>query len=499
MSTAVDTVPEVSTRTPAQLLAAVREQRRVADAAEVAVAELALEWAYAHPDLDAPPWQAPRFASMGHGDTAGAGTCGRPCDGPCDGAPDPDAPDAGHVTEEDLEWFGIPGVAWDAAAGFGAANGMSTAAGKALIRDALTLAHRLPQTWARVRAGQVRVWRARRVAQRVLGQARDVAAHLDTLAAPVADRVGPDRLEAMLAEAMIRLDPEAYELMAAEADQARRVEVHHPLTGPTNGYGADVTGVGEITIVADRLDVADFDRAVAAVAAALRERAAATGEPIECLDVRRSQAIGVLADPDQALALLADPTNAHAHTRGADGRPGKDPRPRPRPRRQVHLVLHLTAESLSGLDPVAHHDDGTPVLAELVRAWCSRTDTGVRVQPVLDLGAHHEQPGYQITGPLAEVVAVRDRTCVFPWCHRPARACDHDHAVAWDPDHPHGPSGPSCSCNIASLCRHHHNLKTHTGWTYVVLDTHPSSPTVRWTDPTGHHYLRDRHGTRDDP
>ena len=58
------------------------------------------------------------------------------------------------------------------------------------------------------------------------------------------------------------------------------------------------------------------------------------------------------------------------------------------------------------------------------------------------------------------LVAVRDKTCVFPWCTRPARRCDTDHIV------PHNRGGPTCPCNLAPLCRRHHRIKTHGGWTY---------------------------------
>ena len=50
-----------------------------------------------------------------------------------------------------------------------------------------------PETWRRVRSGQVEAWRARRIAQAVLGAPADVAAHLD------ADR-RPDRPQGRLGD-----------------------------------------------------------------------------------------------------------------------------------------------------------------------------------------------------------------------------------------------------------------------------------------------------------
>ena len=76
---------------------------------------------------------------------------------------------------------------------------------------------------------------------------------------------------------------------------------------------------------------------------------------------------------------------------------------------------------------------------------------------------------------------------MFPWCTRPARSCDNDHV------HPHARGGPTCTCNLAALCRRHHRLKTHTPWTYLVLDP----GTYLWTSPHGYQLLRDPHGSTD--
>ena len=65
--------------------------------------------------------------------------------------------------------------------------------------------------------------------------------------------------------------------------------------------------------------------------------------------------------------------------------------------------------------------------------------------------------------------------------------CDNDHPVPFSQD------GPTCSCQIAPLCRRHHRLKTHGGWRYLI--TEPGS--YVWTSPHGYHYLRDHTGTLD--
>jgi hypothetical protein len=111
----------------------------------------------------------------------------------------------------------------------------------------------------------------------------------------------------------------------------------------------------------------------------------------------------------------------------------------------------------------------------------------VTVKPVLDLADHVRVDAWEVPDRLAERVRLRDGTCVFPWCTRPARACDTDHVV------PHARGGPTCPCNLAPLCRRHHRMKTHTGWTYTT----PEPGTYHWRSPHGLTYLRDHHGTLD--
>ena len=88
---------------------------------------------------------------------------------------------------------------------------------------------------------------------------------------------------------------------------------------------------------------------------------------------------------------------------------------------------------------------------------------------------------------MAEDVELRDRTCVFPWCQRPAKGCDKDHIVPYDS------GGPTCPCNLAPLCRRHHRMKTHGGWTYTMVEP----GTFLWRSPYGYSYLRDPGGTTD--
>lgn len=233
-------------------------------------------------------------------------------------------------------------------------------------------------------------------------------------------------------------------------------------------------GIADLAVRGDWKDLFDFDRTLSAVAKALAVRDEAEGRPADSLDVRRSRAVGVLADPAGALALLAGD-------------------PAPRPSKQAQLIVRIGPEHLAGLDPVAHNTTlDRAVLEQSVRDWCGRSDTHLQVLPVLDLGGHDQTDAYRVTSRTRMRADLIAGTCVFPWCEKPARACDHDHIVPFDHADP-GAGGASCDCNIAPLCRHHHQLKTHAGWRYTPLET----GVWLWSDPHGQQFLRDRTGTLD--
>ncbi len=227
----------------------------------------------------------------------------------------------------------------------------------------------------------------------------------------------------------------------------------------------------------DVADALDLDAAVSAGAQTLK----ALGST-ESLDVRRAQAVGALARRQLSLDLNANPdsdTTDHSEQASA----------KPRQPRQVVLYVHLAEAAISGESGGFGRCENTrtPVTAEQIRDWCANPDAQVVVKPVIDLDAHHHVEAYEVPDRITEQSMLVNHSCVFPWCTRSARACDSDHI------RPHDRGGPTCSDNIAPLCRKHHRLKTHGGWTYTRIE----AGTFLWTSPHGYTYLRDRTGTLD--
>ncbi|HEY0903825.1 MAG TPA: HNH endonuclease [Marmoricola sp.] len=160
--------------------------------------------------------------------------------------------------------------------------------------------------------------------------------------------------------------------------------------------------------------------------------------------------------------------------------------------REVVLFVHLSEDALRSHDanaPVWLENAGGQLLtAGQVADWCGRPDTAkVTAKPVIDLNQAASVDAYKVPAWLAERVRLRDRTCVHPYCNRPARGCDLDHIVPFDD------GGSTSLDNLACLCRLHHRMKTHGGWTYQML-----LPGVfLWHSPHGHTWIRDASGTTD--
>jgi hypothetical protein len=92
-----------------------------------------------------------------------------------------------------------------------------------------------------------------------------------------------------------------------------------------------------------------------------------------------------------------------------------------------------------------------------------------RVHP-LDYGS----TVYRLPADLDRHVVLRDRTCTVPGCGQPALRCDGEHAIPW-------PDGATSEGNCGAMCRWHHRLKTHCGWTVERL----ADGSVLWTSPEG--------------
>jgi hypothetical protein len=100
------------------------------------------------------------------------------------------------------------------------------------------------------------------------------------------------------------------------------------------------------------------------------------------------------------------------------------------------LYVHLCEAALTGQDPVGRVENTrSPITVEQIRAWCGHPAAQLTVKPVIDLADHVHVDAYAVPDRIKEHLALRDQTCVFPWCTRPARRLEPDGRPGCDADH----------------------------------------------------------------
>ena len=196
---------------------------------------------------------------------------------------------------------GAPLVAEFCIAEFALAIGRSTDGGRALVAAAVELKYRLPRVWARVQAGDLEAWRARRIAEATMLLSQEAAAFVDAQVAPFAHRIGMAALERLIDEAIARFMPEKAAEDAEKSADSRHFTIDHQQVS----FG----GTSQITGELDLADALDLDTAVAKGAQELL----ALGST-DSLDVRRSIAAGQLARNQLALDLATETDATTAST-----------------------------------------------------------------------------------------------------------------------------------------------------------------------------------------
>ncbi|WP_343899170.1 HNH endonuclease signature motif containing protein, partial [Nocardioides aquaticus] len=362
-----------------------------------------------------------------------------------------------------LGGIGCPLVRESAVIELSAVLGVSTRSGANQVAVTLELRYRLPRLWERVLSGACPVWRARQVAEKTMGLCEDGAAEVDRLVAPFAHSISYAQLSRITDEALLRWDPQAAEEKRRAAADGRHCHINlaqHP------------DGVVDLDAGLDLADAIALEAAVSD-----RAKTLAADGSTDSLDVRRSQALGSLALGEQTLPdgqeQASPATGKHlvlyAHIPGAVFNP------------LFCTTSPTSATQLSRLDN--RHPAKGPITTAQVRQW-AHTAASITIRPVIDLAESIHCDSYECSDRLKEQTALRDLTCVFPWCTNPAVFADMDHVI------PH-PDGPTETGNVAPACRQHHRAKTHMGWNYNLL----GPGLYLWTSPIGQRYLRSHAGT----
>ncbi len=385
-----------------------------------------------------------------------------------------------------------------------------------LVGRALALAE-LSGTWAGLASGAIDVPRALVIADGVAGLGSALAGRVEAQVLTAAPGQTTGELRKAVARAVFAADPSAAEERCAQAQKSARVERWAEPSGTGAIAGRDLPPA----------DVLAADNRVNALAAALKADGAGGG-----MDLLRARVFLSLLLNRPLTAATADRcadapgADDAAHTADeADADRGDAPAAGAAPglpdatgagrSGSVNLTVPLLTllglsgqpGEVAGFGPVSG-----PVAGEILgpgwggsgSRWCvtvtdeqggavghgcARPKPGrngvnwallVRVSAlaVNECAHRRESSGYVPPPSLRHVIQIRNSTCTFPGCRRPARQCEQDHTI------PYNRGGRTCECNLAPLCHFHHQLKHRTGWT--LEQSRPG--VLQWTAPSGWKY-----------
>ena len=411
---------------------------------------------------------------------------------------------------------GTPTVGDFAPAEVGCVLRISDGAAGWLIGDALDLRHRLPQIWAAALAGRVPAFQARRIATATRQLTLEQAAWVDAELAPSLGAVSWGRLQTLLEAAIIQADPVGAERQAALAAQERFVRL-----GRASEHGLKL-----IIARATAGDAIWFKATIDRIAEILARQG-----DTDSVEVRRSKAIGILAQPAQALQLLcehqgdkwdgaAEPTDVAeaAPETEHDAEPADVAKAAAEAERDAELALvadhqslrlepppfdpdrarppavlyvHLSSEALNDGSGVARVEDVGPVLLGRLRSVLGDRCM-INLKPVIDLPAGHTPvDSYEIPARLREQLQLRYPADVFPYAAAVSRRIDVDHTIRYLSPDCGGPPGQTRIGNLGPHVRRHHRCKTHSGW--QVRQPEPGS--WLWRSPHRRIYLVNASGT----
>jgi hypothetical protein len=388
---------------------------------------------------------------------------------------------------------GTPTVAGFAPAELGCVLRISDGSVSRLIGDALDLRHRLRLTWTAIQAGQVPAYQARRIAYATRHLTADQAALVDQRIAGSFGAVSWGRMERLLEAAILDADPDGAQRAATAAAQERFVRL-----GRTSEHGLKL-----IIARATAGDAMCFKAIIDRIADILGQQG-----DTDTMDVRRSKAIGILAQPAEALHLLCahqddkwdgsaepddhEPESPEDHTSTEASLkitpPPFDPN-RARPR--VVIYVHLAAEALMAGTGICRVEDVGPVVLSQLRSLLGTRCT-INLKPVIDLPAGHIPIDcYEIPASLREQLLLRSPADVFPYAAAISRRMDADHTIPYLSPDRGGPPGQTRIGNLGPYVRRNHNRKTHGRWQV----RQPEPGTWLWRSPHGRVFLVNSSGT----
>ncbi len=320
------------------------------------------------------------------------------------------------------------------------------------------------------------VWVTRKIAAATRALSQRQAAEIDDRLVEVAGSLPPSRLLRVVEAMVLAADDTGADAARAAALTGRFVRVNQATVHGTKGLYA-------------KLEVADAIRLDAEVDRLARILAARGDE--SALDVRRSTALGWLANPAAALRLIAE-TEPQIEPEGLDAELATtlraiDPR---HLRPSVQLVVHVTESDFTrdarGVARFEGGDRSGPITLAHAREVLGHAN--VTIRPVIDLAHQLPADAYEFTGTLREAAFLAVPVDCFPYAVSTSHTMQLDHTTPYDD---HGPPGQTRLANAGPLTRRHHRIATHGRW----RKKQPVQGVYAWCTPHGRYRITTHTGT----
>ena len=355
-------------------------------------------------------------------------------------------------------------------------SALRLSAGTAQMRIdvARTLVNHLPNTCSALATGELSAAHATVIARETAAAIRDGLSEfaifsIEEKAIAHAEFHTPSQVALQVRSAIAKFAPATFEEVVEKARDSRRVSCYN-----------DVDGMSTVVAILPAEDAQTVMKAIEAFIVKGASIFKFSGDSVDAgnSDVRNSDVRN--SDVRNSDVRSADMKRADALTSLAGFALAASSQDIELHRRPITVNVTIDLPTLLGLSENPGQLAGYGAIpASVARALASdgkwkRFITDPQTGALLDYGRETYQPPQA----LIDFLIARDRTCRFPGCRRSAALSDLDHAQSWDE------GGTTSLDNLGALCRRHHVLKTHGGWSIESR----ADGSCTWTSPLGKIY-----------
>jgi len=325
---------------------------------------------------------------------------------------------------------------------------LSPTSAQSRIDVARVLVGHLPNTISALSTGEISVAHATVIARETAtairnGLSEESIFRVEQTALAHAEFHTPGQVGSKVKTTIAKLAPEEFEEIADRARDARRVTCY-----------PEADGMATVIAILPAEDAQTVMKSIEAFI--LKRNSEADPEwSILSADMKRADALTDIAS--QTLSSLASQVQPH--------------------RRPITISVAIDLPTLLGLAENPGQLAGYGAIPASVarrlaadgnwQRFVSDPTTG----NLLDFGREKYTPPQE----LIDYLLARDRVCRFPGCRRTGQRSDIDHVQSWET------GGETNPANLGLLCRRHHRMKTHGGWS---LESYPDGSCL-WKSPQG--------------